>query len=224
MQIPCPFDKTGPPHMALAQKLKRHRKIGHAESQPGLVAYVSCDLCKMNMDRAELIRWVRRQNGCDISILGPIKLPRDWWKEDWPLADSTITSHPFITGESDMNINDQFTGAYLKASDLKGQDVPVTIARVDLEEIGGDPKMVAYFQGKERGLVLNKTNANTIGEQHGPETDAWAGRGITLFPSQTDFQGKTVPCIRVRLATAPPQAPPATVNAGPSAFDDDVPF
>ena len=112
-----------------------------------------------------------------------------------------------------MNVHEEFSGSWLKAADLRGQDVPVTIDRIEREEFGGDPKMVIYFLGKERGLVLNKTNAMTIAQQHGDETDGWAGKQITLFPTQTDFQGKQVACLRIRL-------PQATGNA----FDDGTPF
>jgi len=116
-----------------------------------------------------------------------------------------------------LNINDAFVGSYLKAADLRGQDVKVVIENVTTDEIGGEPKLVVHFRGKDRGLVLNKTNAYTIAQQHGDETDGWSGREITLFPSQTDFQGKQVACIRVRLA-----ANSATGSFAP--VDDDIPF
>lgn len=116
-----------------------------------------------------------------------------------------------------MNINDAFAATYLKAQDLMGQDVKLTIDRVEVQEVGDDTKPVLYFRGKDKALVLNKTNASTIADQHGAETDHWPGKEITLFPSQTDFQGKQVPCIRVRLA-----ANAATGSFAP--VDDDVPF
>jgi len=117
-----------------------------------------------------------------------------------------------------MDINAAFPSNYLKCSDLQNQEVMVTIQRIEMEDIGGDHKPVLYFLGKERGLVLNKTNANAIVQLHSPETDHWIGKKIVLFPTQTDFQGKIVPCIRVKL-TAPeqppaqPQAPPAQQQA-----------
>ena len=121
-----------------------------------------------------------------------------------------------------MNINAAFPGSYLKAGDLQGRRVTVTMAHVAIEELGGEHKPVLYFEGKERGLVLNKTNANIIAELHGPETDDWAGRKITIYPARVEFQGKIVDAIRVDLntAAAASQAPIAaqrpTASAAPA--------
>lgn len=112
-----------------------------------------------------------------------------------------------------MRIDAAFPSKYLKAADLQDRKVTVAMSRVELEDIGdGDPKAVLYFQGKEKGLVLNRTNANMIETLYGPETDDWVGQQITLYPATTDFRGKTVPCIRV--SAAPPskktvEQPPA---------------
>lgn len=75
-----------------------------------------------------------------------------------------------------MDINGVFPSKYLKAADLQGKDVTLTIEEVSVEDVGGqgdasDSKPVLFFQGKEKGLVLNKTNANTISGMYGPETD-----------------------------------------------------
>ncbi len=120
-----------------------------------------------------------------------------------------------------MDINAAFPSNYLKAADLGGQDAALVISHVAMEDIGGDVKPIVYFVGKERGLVLNKTNASTIADQHGGETDMWANKQITLFPSQTDFQGKQVACIRVRIGVAQ-QVPQPTVGGLPAS--DDIPF
>ena len=133
-----------------------------------------------------------------------------------------------------MRVSQAFPSNYLKSEDLMGRDHTVTMSHVAMEDIGqSDHKPVLYFQGKQKGLVLNKTNANNIASQYGDETDMWAGRPITIFPSQTEYQGKTVPCIRIRLAgTMPTQQAP--INNGPrdelgtlpgnNALDDDIPF
>ena len=97
-----------------------------------------------------------------------------------------------------MNINEQFTSKYLKASDLQGRDVTVKMGRVEQEKIGDDQKLILYFQGKERGMVLNRTNANAIADVYGGETNDWYGQTIILFEQMVDFQGKRVPGLRVR--------------------------
>lgn len=123
-----------------------------------------------------------------------------------------------------MNINDAFPSKYIAAADLSGQDVPVTINRVDFEDVGQEKERrpVLYFDGKSKGLVLNKTNSFTIGDIHGPEMDAWPGKPITLFPTQTDFQGKQVACIRIRIQAASVE-PPAS-EAPMVERDSDIPF
>ena len=115
-----------------------------------------------------------------------------------------------------MNINDAFPSNYLKASDLMGKEVEVTIASLEITEMAdGEKKPIVSFEGKSKALVLNKTNANTITDEFGPETDSWMGRAITLYPAEVDFQGRRVPAIRLRPTSGP--------SLGDSA-DGDIPF
>lgn len=105
-----------------------------------------------------------------------------------------------------MNIESAFPSTYLKASDLQGRTAIVTIASVSMETVGTDQKPILYFQGKQKGMVLNRTNANNISHIYGPNTEAWAGQQIELFMAMVDFQGKTVEAIRVRVPRAVPNA------------------
>lgn len=136
------------------------------------------------------------------------------------------------------NVNNLYPSNYLKAADLQGRTAKVNIARVVTETIGHDEKAVLYFQGKEKGMVMNKTNGMTIAQMYGPETDDWAGGEIELYPTMVDFQGKQVEAVRVRI---PPRAPTSRpTNVVPNArdraamaaqasqaepdLDDDIPF
>jgi len=122
-----------------------------------------------------------------------------------------------------MNVNDVFPSNYIKASDLRGSQVTVTMQRIQIEEVGDGPKPVLYFQGKDKGLVLNKTNANTIAGMYGPEMDGWAGRPVTLFATQVDFQGRQVEAIRVQIQRPTPVNPAATMpSIGPDPFGSDT--
>jgi len=131
-----------------------------------------------------------------------------------------------------MKISQAFAGEYLRAADLMGRDVPVTVKRVVLEEVGKerDERPVVYFQGKAKGLVLNKTNANTIAAAFGDDTDDWIGADVVLYEASVDFQGKMVASIRVKLppraaAARAGRAVPAAVTAQPADLDDgDIPF
>src|SRR5262245_20329528 len=99
---------------------------------------------------------------------------------------------------TEMKISSAFPSTYLKAADLQDRNITVTIDRVEMEDIGSDHKPVIYFQGKEKGLVLNRTNSNNIAAVYGDETADWAGKEITLYPTIVDFQGRSVDAIRVR--------------------------
>jgi hypothetical protein len=97
-----------------------------------------------------------------------------------------------------MKISTAFPSEYLKAGDLNGKAVRVVIETVTAEKIGDDTKPVLHFLGKDKTLVLNKTNANRIVEATGTdETDDWAGWSILLYACKVDFQGKRVDAIRV---------------------------
>jgi len=131
-----------------------------------------------------------------------------------------------------MDINSAFPSNYLKAADLRGGRVTVAIDSVVIENIGDEDKPIVYFQGKEKGLVLNKTNANMITEiAKSSETDAWAGVRVTLYSTRVDFQGRRVDAIRVdyppaartQASQAMQEVPPP--NDGDRPPDDDtVPF
>lgn len=103
-----------------------------------------------------------------------------------------------------MLISEAFPSKYLKAADLKERPTRVQMASIQMEDVGDDEiKPVLYFTGKDRGLVVNKTNANNIALVYGDDTDGWMGNDLILYPTMTDFQGRSVACIRVK---APPVA------------------
>ena len=100
-----------------------------------------------------------------------------------------------------------------------------------MKEIGGDHKPIIYFEGKEKGIVLNKTNATAIATIYGDDTDDWTGGEIILYSAWVDFQGKQVEAIRIRVPPRKPapraaaQAEPAArQNDGPQSRDDDIQF
>lgn len=130
------------------------------------------------------------------------------------------------------NINEAFPSNYLKASDLNGQQPTVTIDRVAFEGVGREKELkpVLYFAGKEKGMVLNKTNAKNIANLIGSfETDEWVGFRIRLYATHVEFQGETVEAIRIKAApangaqraTPPPPPAPEPVE---TLSEDDIPF
>lgn len=126
-----------------------------------------------------------------------------------------------------MNINSAFPSSYVKACDLQGQPVTVTMREIAIEDVSGDgteAKPVLYFQGMSKGLVLNKTNAATIAGAYGEETDHWRGQSLTIFPTTTLFKGQMTECIRVRIDHAPAPVPVQPVAIQPPAASGGVKF
>ena len=122
-----------------------------------------------------------------------------------------------------MNFDDLFPSKYLKASDLNSEPRTALIKNIDTEKMNdGEMKPVVYFKGSSKGLVLNVTNGRVIADLYGSDTDGWVGKPIALVASTTDFQGRTVDCIRLR--------PPVNKKAEPVSkptfddLDDSIPF
>lgn len=117
------------------------------------------------------------------------------------------------------NIHDAFPSNYLKAADLQNQTAVVTIDKVAFEAVGREreQKAVLYFVGKTKGVVLNKTNAKKIIEISGSAlTEDWTGLTIALYPTETEFGGETVDCIRVKAAPSQPRLRPQPVAPTPA--------
>ena len=113
-----------------------------------------------------------------------------------------------------MNVHEMFPSKYVAAADLQERDVDVVITACGLEEMQDKEVCpVLYFAGRKKGMVLNKTNATTIANLYGDETDGWVGKPITLFATQTEFGGKAVACIRVRIHAPSAPAQPSLESA-----------
>jgi hypothetical protein len=130
-----------------------------------------------------------------------------------------------------------FPSKYLKAPDLKGKAVVVTIASAPVETLknpsgGEERKTVLYFNGgAKKVLPLNRTNWDSVAAICGEDSDNWPGEKIELYPDKTSLRGETVDCIRVRrpgqadlVAAAKKAKPPAAgkIKAKPPAEDDDM--
>lgn len=137
-----------------------------------------------------------------------------------------------------MELSNVFGGDSLKAADLQGREIPVIIAEVQMKKFDNGNKLVISFEGKKKGLVCNKTNANRIAFAFGTNTDNWIGQEVILFTDMVDFQGKLVEAIRVRAkkpAPAPQPARQSSADMGREApqrqtggvsdgMDDAIPF
>jgi len=88
---------------------------------------------------------------------------------------------------------------------VEGRDVTVTIEKVlrykNLTFDEGRAKQNAIglkFEGKDRVLLLNATNRKVLNAMHSTLTQAWKGKSIVLFITETEAFGDIVKCIRIR--------------------------
>jgi hypothetical protein len=116
-----------------------------------------------------------------------------------------------------MRISKIFPSKYVKAADLEGRTITLTISKVTMDEMLTHDnkkvkKPVVWFERATKGFVINLTNALIIGNLYGDETDNWAGCRISLYPTKVRAFGEMQDCIRVReeipasprsVATAP---------------------
>jgi hypothetical protein len=93
---------------------------------------------------------------------------------------------------------------YLSAADIT-QEKLLRIKSVTVEMVDQQQKLVVWFTNHKKGLALNRTNNRTIRGAYGDDTEQWAGKLIVVFPTQTDFRGRQVGALRVRIP--PPKTP-----------------
>lgn len=124
-------------------------------------------------------------------------------------------------------LTEAFPSKFLSASDLQGREVVVKITHVTSEKLGNDQKFICYFAGKQKGLALNKTNFKNIVRITGYDnTDDWTGADICLYEAMVDFQGDSVPAVRIKAPLKAPAARGTQPTARPSSADqgrDDFP-
>ena len=104
-----------------------------------------------------------------------------------------------------------FPTQYLASEEFLDKDVTLVIKDVKIDNLqmsdgGAEDKPVLVFEKTDKKLVLNKTNAITIANLHGSEARDWAGKSITLYPTECQAFGHTVDCIRIR--SNPPKTHP----------------
>lgn len=115
-----------------------------------------------------------------------------------------------------MDILQAFPSNYIKSSDLAGQTVPVVISHCAMEKFDDGDSPILFFQERQKGLVLNKTNATVLADAFGNETDQWPGHPVELYAAETSYMGK--PCMGVRVRITNAAAAPVPV-ALPSALE-----
>jgi hypothetical protein len=116
--------------------------------------------------------------------------------------------------------DDLYGSKYLSVADLKGGQPQLRIGKVEIAELrekngGMRRKLVAYFDGQEKALVLNKTNATTLANAFGKQYANWVGQHVQLFTAPTSYGDG----VRVR-----PLRKPASVAEPDPDLNDAIPF
>ena len=120
-----------------------------------------------------------------------------------------------------FSIDQMFPSKYLSSDDLDGKTVKAKISSLDQEKMrDGTTKFILSFDGRSKGLVLNKTNGKALATAFGKDSGGWMGKEIELFSIPVDFQGRTVNGIRLRQTQ--PTTPVGVDATGDP--NDDIPW
>src|SRR5262245_47336306 len=97
------------------------------------------------------------------------------------------------------------------------QEKALRIKAVTVEMVrkgnGQEQEPVLWFTNHDKGLVLNATNRRTLQGTFGDDMEKWVGKIVVVYPTQTDFAGKIVGALRVRI---PPPKQAAAGNGQPT--------
>lgn len=87
-----------------------------------------------------------------------------------------------------VDFDELYPGRFLKAGELQGRKVTITIANIELDELEGDQgkkmKGIISFQETPKQLALNKTNGLCLKAMFGRKLAEWIGKRITIFPDK----------------------------------------
>lgn len=85
-------------------------------------------------------------------------------------------------------VSEVYVSNWLKAEDLAGKTVKVTIAKAGADLLpqsdgSKQTRIIVDFVGKQKRLILNRTQAAALAALGGDDTDQWAGLEVYLSPS-----------------------------------------
>jgi hypothetical protein len=132
-----------------------------------------------------------------------------------------------------VDLTNVFPSKYLKVSDVAGGQQTVIMSSVRMEQMQQTgQKPVLYFQGMEKGLVLNQTNLKAIAGRYTHHSDKWVGQPIVLFTTWETIQGSQMEVLRCRPPSDRdlPGRGTTTFQSGPQGGaqgadrSDDIPF
>jgi predicted YcjX-like family ATPase len=106
-----------------------------------------------------------------------------------------------MTTKNPVDYDELYPGRFIKSGDLRGRDVNLTIARVEVDDLEGtkgkQTKGIVHFKETKKGLVLNRTNGECIKAMFGRKIADWVGKRVTLYPAKIESEVADL-AIRVR--------------------------
>ncbi|HEY6328214.1 MAG TPA: hypothetical protein VI756_02680 [Blastocatellia bacterium] len=97
---------------------------------------------------------------------------------------------------------------FLKAPDLRGRRVQVRISKIVAETTHprGKPTeaLVAYFEGKSKGLILSPTNCRTLQRAFGDDVEQSVGQMVTLGAIEVQVAGRDRYPVRIAIPDPAP--------------------
>lgn len=113
---------------------------------------------------------------------------------------------------TEADLDTCYGSKYLGAADLGDRKIKSCIAKVrkeTMQQQGGKPeraKFVLYFTTLDKAMVLNATNKNVLVDELGRDPGGWVNAEIGLYTEPTQFGGKPVKGLRIRVLSTPKAA------------------
>lgn len=105
-----------------------------------------------------------------------------------------------------LNFDQLYPGRFIKAGDLAGKKVTLTLGTIRREQLEGEDGaewkvIVTFAERPDKELVLPKLNATCIVAMFGKDLTNWRGKRVVLYAT-TDYMpmrkgGVAEPCIRI---------------------------
>jgi hypothetical protein len=127
-----------------------------------------------------------------------------------------------------LSFDDLYPSRFLRASDLRGQEVTKTIKRVQIEELGegsqAKAKCVITFSDAKKQWVVPRTCGEALKAMFGSKDvdQTWVGRRVTLFAKTVDSFGGEVEAVRVKGSPDIKQRIQASIQRGQKTIRVDV--
>jgi hypothetical protein len=134
-----------------------------------------------------------------------------------------------ISTPTEQDLDSCYGSKYLSAADLGDRKIKARLAdirKVQMRQDNGASrvKFVLFFDGIDKGVVLNQTNKTVLVDALGRNPASWIGATVGLAAESVQFGGKTVRGLRVRVLHKPAALSAAPPAPKPTPDDAEVPW